>query len=1094
MKRQADAVTVEIGESTTAMAEETTAAGEETTAAGEETTAAGEETTAAGEETTVAGEETTVAGAETTAAGEETTAAGEETTAAGEETTAAGMETTAAGEETTAAGEETTAAGEETTAAGEETTAAGEETTAAGEETTAAGEETTAAGEETTAAGEETTEKPYVDEPVVPKGNYVDEPYVPKGKSSSYDGGEQKSDKVSQGGYSGNVKVEPSGYRVRRANEYGDESVTPPPAETGYAPVEEETPQPADQGYGNNEAPPVVPGGYRKKRANEYGDENVTPPPPPGGDNYGPVIEETPIPIDQGYPASQAPPVYPGGYRKKRANEYGDEHVTPPPPPGGDNYGPVIEETPIPIDQGYPASQAPPVYPGGYRKKRANEYGDENVTPPPPPGGDNYGPVIEETPIPIDQGYPASHAPPVVPGGYRKKRANEYGDENVTPPPPPGGDSYGPVVEETPIPIDQGYPASQAPPVYPGGYRKKRANEYGDENVTPPPPPGGDNYGPVVEETPIPIDQGYPASQAPPVVPGGYRKKRANEYGDENVTPPPPPGGDNYGPVVEETPAPIDQGYPASQAPPVYPGGYRKKRANEYGDENVTPPPPPGGDNYGPVVEETPAPIDQGYPASQAPPVYPGGYRKKRANEYGDENVTPPPPPGGDNYGPVVEETPIPIDQGYPASQAPPVVPGGYRKKRANEYGDENVTPPPPPGGDNYGPVVEETPIPIDQGYPASQAPPVYPGGYRKKRANEYGDENVTPPPPPGGDSYGPVVEETPIPIDQGYPASQAPPVYPGGYRKKRANEYGDENVTPPLPPGGDNYGPVVEETPAPIDQGYPASQAPPVYPGGYRKKRANEYGDENVTPPPPPGGDSYGPVVEETPIPIDQGYPASQAPPVYPGGYRKKRANEYGDENVTPPPPPGGDNYGPVVEETPAPIDQGYPASQAPPVYPGGYRKKRANEYGDENVTPPPPPGGDSYGPVVEETPIPIDQGYPASQAPPVYPGGYRKKRANEYGDENVTPPPPPGGDNYGPVVEETPIPIDQGYPASQAPPVVPGGYRKKRANEYGDENVTPPPPPGGDSYGPVVEETPAPIDQGYPASQAPPVYPGGY
>ncbi|PIO74194.1 hypothetical protein TELCIR_03801 [Teladorsagia circumcincta] len=229
--------------------------------------------------------------------------------------------------------------------------------------------------------------------------------------------------------------VVPSGYRSKRANEYGDEAVTPPPADGNYAPQEEQTPEPANQGYGGDDGANVEPAGYRKKRANEYGDESITPPPP-------------------------SPP--PGG-------DYGG----PPPPPGGGSYG---EETPAPVDQGY--------------------Y-----------GGGSYG---EETPAPVDQGYYGSDAPPVEPAGYRRKRANEYGDESITPPPyPPAG---GP---DTPRP----------PP----------GNEYGDEPITLPPPPGGndsygglptagpDPYGSIGEETPVPVDQGYPAvSDSPPVEPAGY--------------------------------------------------------------------------------------------------------------------------------------------------------------------------------------------------------------------------------------------------------------------------------------------------------------------------------------------------------------------------------------------------------------------------------------------------------------------------------------------------------------------------------------------------------------------------------------------
>ncbi len=182
-------------------ADDTTAAEEETTVAEEETTVAEEETTVAEEETTVAEEETTAAEEETTAAEEETTAAEEETTAAEEETTVAEEETTAAEEETTAAEKtvvtladkliaegvftaeqyeqakliqkegkpaETTETEADTTVA-DDTTAAEEETTVA-DETTAAEEETTAAEEETTAAEEDTTEEIVGGENQLPLG------------------------------------------------------------------------------------------------------------------------------------------------------------------------------------------------------------------------------------------------------------------------------------------------------------------------------------------------------------------------------------------------------------------------------------------------------------------------------------------------------------------------------------------------------------------------------------------------------------------------------------------------------------------------------------------------------------------------------------------------------------------------------------------------------------------------------------------------------------------------------------------------------------------------------------------------------------
>ena len=109
----------------------------------------------------------------------------------------------------------------------------------------------------------------------------------------------------------------------------------------------------------------ITPSGYRKKRSqNSYGDESVT---PSGEAGYEPEVEETDVPVDNGY-ETEIPEVYPSGYRRKRAgeNSYGDEQVT---PSGFEEYKAVTEETAVPVyNEGY-SEKAPAVYAAGYRKK-----------------------------------------------------------------------------------------------------------------------------------------------------------------------------------------------------------------------------------------------------------------------------------------------------------------------------------------------------------------------------------------------------------------------------------------------------------------------------------------------------------------------------------------------------------------------------------------------------------------------------------------------------------------------------------------------------------------------------------------------------
>uniref|UniRef100_A0A0K0DAA3 Uncharacterized protein n=1 Tax=Angiostrongylus cantonensis TaxID=6313 RepID=A0A0K0DAA3_ANGCA len=112
------------------------------------------------------------------------------------------------------------------------------------------------------------TAKHFVDETATPLKNYVDVPYVFKyGKSKAMYGSDGTEDnKRTKSGYAINVKAVFSEYRKRRASEYVDEHVTPSPYEDSYALPEEQIPALLEQGYSASEAPPVKPAGYRKKR------------------------------------------------------------------------------------------------------------------------------------------------------------------------------------------------------------------------------------------------------------------------------------------------------------------------------------------------------------------------------------------------------------------------------------------------------------------------------------------------------------------------------------------------------------------------------------------------------------------------------------------------------------------------------------------------------------------------------------------------------------------------------------------------------------------------------------------------------------
>ncbi|VDM61877.1 unnamed protein product [Angiostrongylus costaricensis] len=112
------------------------------------------------------------------------------------------------------------------------------------------------------------TAEQFVDEAATPVKNYVDVPNVSKYEKSKvmYGNAGREDNKITKSGYAVNVKAVLSEYRKRRASEYVGERVTPSPYGYSYAQPEEQIPALLEQGYSASEAPPVKPAGYRRKR------------------------------------------------------------------------------------------------------------------------------------------------------------------------------------------------------------------------------------------------------------------------------------------------------------------------------------------------------------------------------------------------------------------------------------------------------------------------------------------------------------------------------------------------------------------------------------------------------------------------------------------------------------------------------------------------------------------------------------------------------------------------------------------------------------------------------------------------------------
>ncbi|KJH45977.1 hypothetical protein DICVIV_07985 [Dictyocaulus viviparus] len=307
---------------------------------------------------------------------------------------------------------------------------------------TVTSEQSTTDEAESTNASQETTTRSYVDEPITLKPNYVDEPHVPnKGKSSSaYNGNEQKGDQVSQSGQYGNIKVVPSGYRSKRASEYVDENITPLHGGEGdsYQPIGEENPAPIEQGYPDNEAPPVESNGYgdyddnsgQTTRAVRRTTSIIRRTTTPVRRTTTPVIRTaTPvIRTTRRIPSTTRRPQVTRTIPQRttsrpyvtrpttRNSNYADEPYV---PEQGNSEGSYTggEEEGQEVSQGENYGN-PNVEPSGYRRKRASEYVDENITPSHGGEGDSYQPVGEENPTPIDQTYADNQAPPLEPAGY----------------------------------------------------------------------------------------------------------------------------------------------------------------------------------------------------------------------------------------------------------------------------------------------------------------------------------------------------------------------------------------------------------------------------------------------------------------------------------------------------------------------------------------------------------------------------------------------------------------------------------------------------------------------------------------------------
>ncbi|GMR47466.1 hypothetical protein PMAYCL1PPCAC_17661, partial [Pristionchus mayeri] len=309
--------------------------------------------------------------------------------------------------------------------------------------------------------------------------------------------------------------------------------------------------------------------------------------------------------------------------------------------------------------------------------KRSNAYGDELIVPeethievhaePKQQYAKEEVAVVEAAPV---SGYDAqpAHTVEVERSGYRFKRSNAYGDELIVPEEPEEvvnaaqKPSYGEeevaVVNPDPYGDIQTHPTLNVLPVQESGYRLKRnarparGNEYGDEQIVPELAVEDNsvvqsNYAEtaaVVAE----VEQYEPAPAAVAAVQrSGYRSKRSNAYGDEQIVPEvtledTPSTRSDYAetaPVVAEVqeyePVPAE----AAAVEQVERSGYRTKR-NAYGDELIVPTPVLQPVPAAPVSEIAAEVVDQsyvGHVVAARPAISP----VQTPVSYGDEAIVP---------------------------------------------------------------------------------------------------------------------------------------------------------------------------------------------------------------------------------------------------------------------------------------------------------------------------------------------------------------------------------------------------------------------------------------------------------------------
>ncbi|GMS95305.1 hypothetical protein PENTCL1PPCAC_17480, partial [Pristionchus entomophagus] len=339
--------------------------------------------------------------------------------------------------------------------------------------------------------------------------------------------------------------------------------------------------------------------------------------------------------------------------------------------------------------------------------------------------------------------------------------------------------------------------------------------------------------------------------------------------------------------------------------PSVFAAHNLNKRSNGYGDELIVPeethvevqaePRQQYAEEEVSVVDVAPASGYDDQP-TQTVEVERSGYRFKRSNAYGDEFIVPEEPqlhevvnsehkPAyGEEEVAIFNSEPYGDIQTHPTLNALPVQDSGYRLKRnvrvirGNEYGDEQIVPEvtvedTPAARSDYAesaPIVAE----VQQYEPvvASSAAvehQVERSGYRTKRSNAYGDEQIVPEvtvedTPAARSDYAesaPVVAEMqqyePVPAAA---AAVEQVVERSGYRSKR-NAYGDELIVPSTVLQTAPVAPVAELASSVVDQSYvgqvvaarPAispthivGAAPPHY---ILSEQSMSYGDEAVVP-----------------------------------------------------------------------------------------------------------------------------------------------------------------------------------------------------------------------------------------------------